>query len=173
MMKFGKVLLIILFATIAGLMSDVVAVYVVPTFENRHWLAVSIFIFCVIAGAILSLPDRNSKNLSAQAEQVEQLDMNNLNKSNSVDSGQQKSKLQKKKSKIDTELIKNLIQKDQLDKAVSILIQKGCENAVILDQRLSNLKRREILGTISRENINAERTTIAHDIIEIIKSGEC
>ena len=173
-MKIGKFLLVLLVATIAGLMSNVVADYVAPTFENRHWLAILIFIICVGVGAIISLQDKSNENINAQMEQVNmQPKTNNNGKDVPSDKEQREPKTQKKKSKIDAELIKKFVQHDQLDKAVATLIEKGCDNALILDQRLSNLKRREILGTISRENVNAERTTIAHDIIEIIKSGEC
>lgn len=173
-MKTGKFLLTLLFAAIAGLMSDVVATYIVPTFENRHWLAILIFIVCVIAGAIISFQDKDSKGLNIQTEQTEsQMDTNNISQDTLVASVQQKSKAQRKKGKIDTDLIKNLIQHDQIEKAVSVLIQKGCENAVILDQRLSRLKRQELLGTIRREDVNAERATIALSVIEIVNSGEC
>lgn len=173
-MKIGKFLLTLLVATVAGVMSNVIADYVAPTFENRHWLAILIFIICVIVGAIISFQDKNSKNMDAEMEQVDMQSKTNDNGQDiSPDLAQQTPKNQKKKSKIDADLIKNLVQRDLLDKAIATLTEKGCENAVILEQRLSNLKRREILGTISRENVNAERTTIAHDIIEIIKSGEC
>lgn len=173
-MKIGKFLLALLVASIAGLMSNIVADYVAPSFENRHWLAILIFVICVIVGAIISFQDKNSKNTGTEMEQVDiQPETNDNGQVISLDSAQQKLKRKMKKSKIDIDLIKNLVQHDQLEKAVSTLIEKGCENAVILDQRLANLKRRELLGTISRENVNAERTTIALNIIEIINSGEC